>query len=149
MDSEFEQKRRRLPQWRMRGAVYYVTWNQAAGRSELRPAHRDIVRDCLLHFNRQRYYLFAFVVMNDHVHVIVKPLEEHKLSKILHTWKSYTAHQVNRVEKRQGPLWQDESYNHILRDENELQQKAYYVVTNPVRRWPESRDYQWVGWFDF
>jgi len=149
MDSEFERKRRRLPQWRMRGAVYYVTWNKAGDREELSSAQKNIIKECLLHFNDERYRLYAYVVMNDHVHAIVQPLEDHRLSKILHTWKSFTAHRINNLTGRPGSLWQDESYSHILRDENELQQKAYYVITNPQRRWPELLDYMWVGWFAF
>jgi len=133
----------------MRGAVYYITWSTAKERGELKPEHRSVVRECLLHFHEKRYRLFAYVVMNDHVHVLVQPLEDFKLSKILHTWKSYTAHKINIITGRTGSLWLEESYNHIIRNEPELYQKAEYIVTNPIRRWPDVRDYKWCGWFDF
>ena len=149
MDAEFEQKQRKLPQWRMRGAVYYITWSTVKGRGDLEPQHRSIVQDCLLHFHEKRYRLLVYVVMNDHVHVIVQPMAGHQLSKILHTWKSYTAYEINKLTGRQGALWLDESYNHIIRNEPELYQKAEYIVTNPARRWPDVRDYQWCGWFGF
>jgi REP element-mobilizing transposase RayT len=149
MDKEFEQRKRKLPQWRMRDAVYYVTWSLRENRSEMQPQHRSIVQECLLHFHGKRYRLYAYVVMNDHVHAIVQPLKGYELSKILHTWKSYTAHEINKLTGQTGPLWLDESYNHIIRNEPELYQKAEYVVTNPVRRWPGVKDYEWCGWFEF
>jgi len=133
----------------MRGAVYYVTWSLREDGGELTPEHRSIVQECLLHFHEQRYRLFVYVVMNDHVHLIVQPMEGFELSKILHTWKSFTAHEINKLSGRVGSLWLDESYNHIIRIEPELYQKAEYIVTNPVRRWPGIKDYKWCGWFDF
>jgi REP element-mobilizing transposase RayT len=65
--------RRRLPHWRIEGAIYFVTWRVARDASELAGTERDVVVSVLKHFNRARYVLFAYVVMNDHVHVLVQP----------------------------------------------------------------------------
>jgi arginyl-tRNA synthetase len=82
--------------------------------------------------------------MDDHVHVLVQPQPEHNLASIEHSWKSYSANRLQREHGWQGQVWQDESYDRIVRDEDELHQKAYYILTNPQRRWMKDVDYKWV-----
>jgi hypothetical protein len=83
--------------------------------------------------------------MNDHVHVLVEPLAGHELSAITHSWKSFTAHELQRNFKRKGEIWQDESFDRIIRDEVELSEKAQYIQNNPFKRWPDLSEYDWVG----
>jgi REP element-mobilizing transposase RayT len=147
MLDEQEIKRRRLPHWSLAGSTYFITWRLRERTADLAPAERDLVVESLLHFHKQRYRLLAYVVMNDHVHVVVRPLPEFDMSKLLHTWKSFTANRINELRGRSGALWLDERYDHLIRDEPEFVQKVDYTITNPVRRWPGIKDYQWVGWF--
>src|SRR5438067_1612913 len=65
--------RRRLPHLRAFGATYFVTWRLAHGQPDLTHAERAIVAAAIRHFDGTRYALAAFVVMNDHVHVVVHP----------------------------------------------------------------------------
>ncbi|HTL51337.1 MAG TPA: transposase [Planctomycetota bacterium] len=101
-----------------------------------------VVRDALAHFDGQRYRIAAWCVMPNHVHVVVQPTET-SLPKILHTWKSYTSHSVNKVLGRTGSLWQVEYYDRLLRDEAELRHALRYIAQNPekagLKNWP------WVG----
>ena len=60
------------------------------------PAIRKIVADAIPFFDGARYRLREWVVMPNHVHIIVTPLPSHELSTIVHSWKSYTANQINR-----------------------------------------------------
>ena len=83
--------------------------------------------------------------MDDHVHVLVTP-KEYPLSKVLQTWKSYSARLINRRRGVTGSFWQIESYDRIIRDEPEFIAKLEYVLNNPIRRWPKARDYKWAGW---
>src|SRR5581483_10006490 len=92
-----------------------------------------IVADALNHFNGQRYKLGAWVVMPNHVHAVVTPLEEHALSEILHSWKSYTAHKINELLGSTGQLWQRESYDHIVRNERALFTIEEYINRNPEK----------------
>jgi D-tyrosyl-tRNA(Tyr) deacylase len=101
-----------------------------------------LVESSLRHFDGQRYQLGAFVVMPNHVHVLVTPLGEHELADILHSWKSYTAHQINRALQRTGPVWQDESFDHLVRDETALQQFADYIAGNPTRAGLNEGEYR-------
>ena len=82
--------------------------------------------------------------MNDHVHVLFSPNSDHRVEEILHTWKSYTAHALQRTG-RVGPVWQDESFDRIVRTEAEFVEKEVYIRNNPRKRWPDVVDYPWVG----
>ena len=87
----------------------------------------------------------AYVVMNDHVHVLVQPCGDNLLEAITHSWKSFTANRAQRSHNRKGRVWQDESFDRIVRDEAEFYQKLYYMLNNPFKRWPELTDYSWMG----
>ena len=137
--------RRRLPHWRMTGAIYFVTWRLHRLQAELSPEERSRVVSALRHFDRERYVLLAYVVMNDHVHTLVNPLGGYRLQDIVHSWKSFTTHILQRADGRRASLWQDEYFDRIVRDEAELVEKAQYIINNPWKRWPEIAEYPWVG----
>jgi arginyl-tRNA synthetase/REP element-mobilizing transposase RayT len=141
---DFHMYRRRLPHWRQTGRMYFVTWRQVPGLKPFTDAERDLIASVIRHFDGERYFLYAFVVMDDHVHVLVQPQPEHSLAAIEHSWKSYAANRLQREHGRQGQVWQDESFDRIVRDEEELHQKAYYILTNPQRRWGNEVEYKWV-----
>jgi putative transposase len=147
-EGEFEIYRRHLPHWREGGAVYFVTFNLSPEQPALREQERDLVMSIMLGEQNKRYHLWAWVVMDDHVHSVVALSEDITLSQVLHTWKSFSAHQLQRKFARTGQVWQHESFDRIIRDENELYQKCNYIVTNPMRRWPEICEYKWCG-YDF
>jgi valyl-tRNA synthetase len=97
------------------------------------PALSAIVVDSLEHFDGERYDLGSWVVMPNHVHAIVTPRAGHDLSEILHSWKSFTAHEINKRTGRSGELWLSESYDHIVRGERELHQIEEYIERNPEK----------------
>jgi REP element-mobilizing transposase RayT len=95
------------------------------------------------------YLLDAYCVMPNHVHLVCTPLSneygEIPLSKIMHSFKGSTARQANLVLGRQGAFWQHESYDHVVRDPEELRRIVNYVLDNPLRaglpeRWTYCRD---------
>ncbi|MEP4077427.1 DUF3656 domain-containing U32 family peptidase [Haloferula sp.] len=92
----------------------------------------EIVENALKHFDGERYELYAWAVMPNHVHVIVKPLGENKLSEVLHSWKSFTAHTINKQLKREGDLWQDESYDHLIRNQKDHANQIAYILKHPT-----------------
>lgn len=97
-----------------------------------KPAIADVVQKALLHFNTHRYELAAWCVMPNHVHVVVTPLLEFSLSSILHSWKSFTSHQINRLLKRTGTWWERESFDHLIRSIADFDRFIDYVEYNPV-----------------
>ena len=81
-----------------------------------------------------------YVIMPNHVHVLVRPIMEHKLPDILHSWKSFTSHAIGKALGRTGALWQDESFDHIVRDEHQLERFGLYIAENPSEGAPCARN---------
>ena len=97
-----------------------------------KPQAAEIIEAALGYFQGARYALHAWVVMPNHVHLVVSPAEGHDLSKILHTWKSFTANRINTLIGRSGRLWQEESFDHVIRNEDDLIKFVAYTESNPV-----------------
>ena len=108
-----------------------MTWRLGRSREELDASERDLVVAAMKSFDGQRYQLAAYVVMDDHVHALLTPFVGYELKAILHSWKSFTARQMQREHKRFGRVWQDESFDRIVRDDEEFAQKLDYIVGNP------------------
>ena len=142
---ELEIYRRRLPHWRFEGSVSFVTWRLHHNQKILSPKERELVLSAIKHFENVRYQLYAFVVMDNHVHVIVQPYENNRMQDITYSWKSFTAHKLQREYGRVGAMWQDESFDRIIRSEAEFLEKVNYILNNPRKKWPEVVDYPWVG----
>ena len=98
----------------------------------------DMVAESIKFRNDKIYDLAAFSVMPNHAHLVCTPLEKstsvfYGLTEILHSLKRHTARQANLLLGRTGAFWQDESYDHIVRDEAELERIIKYVLYNPVK----------------
>jgi REP element-mobilizing transposase RayT len=140
--------KRFLPHWRLNGAYYFITWTLVRGQPSLNDDERQTVFNVIRHFKGKRFLLGPHVVMNDHVHILACPISGHPLSKIQHSWKSYSTHVLQRRHGRVGRVWQREAYDRIVRDEKEWTRFSSYIMTNPVRRWPNITDYRWADWGD-
>ena len=116
----------------------------------VKPEIADLVVNALQYFEGQRYFLHAWCVMPNHVHVIVEPLvtrpsrsgsvekdndhigvDQVTLSKIIHSWKSYIAHKANKILNRRGDFWQHDYYNHIIRSHQSYLYQIRYIWDNP------------------
>ncbi len=123
------------------------------GRGECylrRPDCAGLTASALTFFEGERYELRSWAVMPNHVHVVVWPKPPNTLSKILHSWKSYTAHEINKLlPNKVVPLWQNESYDHLVRDDEDFNRCISYTRMNPVKarlcaeahEWPWSSSY--------
>ena len=112
---------------------YETLLNAGSGACVLRdPSTAKIVEDALHHFAGQRYELDEYVIMPNHVHVLVKPLHGHTLSDITHSWKSFSANLINKRHGKTGQLWQHESYDHIVRDDHAMDAIRRYIRNNPI-----------------
>jgi valyl-tRNA synthetase len=107
------------------------------------PKVADCVVEALKHFDGDRYELVGWCVMPNHVHVIFRPLGRHDLSEIMHSWKSFTAKQANRIIEREGEFWQPEYYDHLIRDEEEFVHSLNYLLSNPAKA--GLREWRWCG----
>lgn len=95
------------------------------------PRCADIVDKATLYFHEKRYTLYAHCVMPNHAHAIFQPFVGEGLSKILHSWKSFTAKEINKTLEKSGQVWQDEYFDHIIRSEKQLHNLILYVAANP------------------
>lgn len=92
----------------------------------------QIVQNALQCFDGQRYQLYAWVVMPNHVHVLCRQTSGWQLSTIVQSWKSFTAHAINKHLGRTGTLWQADYFDRWIRNDNHFLSVAYYIEHNPV-----------------
>jgi primosomal protein N' (replication factor Y) (superfamily II helicase) len=97
------------------------------------PLIADLVEQALKHFDGSRYRLGAYVIMPNHVHVLVQPAGGHSLEAILHSWKSFTAQQANRILGATGRFWMEEYFDHLVRSAAQLTKFESYIRENPVK----------------
>jgi REP element-mobilizing transposase RayT len=116
-----------------------------------RPEVASVVAGAIKHFEGARYHLHAWVVMPNHVHTVLRPVPDFSLSSILHTWKSFTAKEVNKLLPEEVvPFWQKESFDRWCRDDKETEHWISYTHLNPVNArlcknpedWPWSKLYR-------
>lgn len=108
--------------------------DQGMGRCALRAevAARQ-VEVSWLHFHGRQYELGCFVVMPNHVHLVIRPLQpkQFPLEKILQSVKSFTSRRIARAAPISQGLWQQESFDRIIRDEEHLWRAVQYIGRNP------------------
>jgi REP element-mobilizing transposase RayT len=106
-------------------------------RSDLRAK----VERVLLHFDGERYDVDAFVLMPNHVHMMIVPRHGFDLSTILKGIKGVSANECNKLLRRNSAFWMDESYDHIVRDTKELMVFRNYIAANPEKAGLKPGDY--------
>jgi REP element-mobilizing transposase RayT len=98
-----------------------------------RPEVATIVADSLSFFDGKRVLTGDFVVMPNHVHVLMRPIDNFELEEVLQAIKSYTATKINRMLGHEGRFWMRESYDHIVRDSEQLEAFQSYICGNPIK----------------
>lgn len=101
----------------------------------------EIVSGSLTHFQNERYILHAWCIMPNHVHAVVQPLGPWTLSSILHSWKRFSARKANQLLGESGAFWQEEYYDHLIRNEDDLKRCIDYTWLNP-----EKAGYHYWKW---
>ena len=98
-----------------------------------RPELSEIVARSLRHFDDERYVLLDFVVMPNHVHLLAAFADEQAMLAQCESWKHYTATQINRRRKQKGRFWQQDGFDHLVRNEEQLQYLRHYIAKNPEK----------------
>jgi type I restriction enzyme R subunit len=91
------------------------------------------VESALRHFDAQRYDLDSFVVMPNHVHLIVRLVAGHTLPDIVKSWKTFTAREINGHRRTIGSLWQEGYWDRLVRDASHLLRCREYIRRNPEK----------------
>lgn len=91
----------------------------------------QLVASTLEKFDGTQYRLLSWSVMPNHVHAVLQPLDGIELPRVMHSIKSWTAKEANKVLRRSGPFWQADYYDHLVRDDAELVYQTEYAYQNP------------------
>ena len=142
--------RRRLPHHQKAERVIFVTFRKL-NRDPFPANARDVILQHCRHDDGKRIQLHAAVVMPDHVHLLLTPLRDEQgwpygLPAIIKLIKGVSARNVNKLLGSSGPVWQEESFDHILRSNESFQEKQDYIRKNPVRAGlvGKPQDYRWL-----
>jgi len=98
-----------------------------------RSAVARIVEGAMRHFDGDRYGLFSFVIMPNHVHALLRPSLGNELENVLQSWKGFTSLRINRLLETNGVLWQEESFDRLVRDSAHLRKVVKYIEANPTK----------------
>ncbi len=102
-----------------------------------------VVIDSLKKFDGERYRLFAWCLMPNHVHVVFQPFQGHAIAALLQAWKSFSGKHANRILRREGAFWQREYYDHLIRNEEEFTHAVRYTLENLSKA--GLANWSWVG----
>jgi len=143
--------RRNLPHMQRDYKPHFITFCTKF-RQVLPDWARDVVLGCCLHDHERRYRLRVAVVMPDHVHIVLTPLIDESertiisLPEIMKAIKGASSHAINRKDGKHFTVWQEESFDRVVRSPESLDAKIVYILENPVRGGLASdwREYKWI-----
>ncbi|MEO7994969.1 MAG: transposase [bacterium] len=141
---------------------YLDALDEGCGSSVLsNPSAAAIIIETLKHFHGTRYLLHAYVVMPNHVHALIHLAPGEQLSKVLHSWKSFTSNEINKLLGRTGTLWGTGYFDRYIRTPKHYRQVVEYIHDNPGQArlvlnatdWVASSAGEWseeacVEWYD-
>lgn len=99
------------------------------------------VASALRHFHGDRYELGDFVVMPNHVHLLVCLRGTTEIQKQCNSWKHFSAGKINKLLGVSGRFWQEESFDHLVRSPGQFEKYQIYIAENPLKANLQSGDY--------
>jgi len=93
----------------------------------------EITQDVLLACDGEQYRLISWVIMPNHVHCLLETKSDWPLCRVVQSWKSVSAHRINRLLGRSGALWQPDYFDRYIRDDHHLAAAIAYIEDNPVK----------------
>jgi len=128
--------------WRKMEAVM----DECHGSCILRqPEIRQIVANALLFFEGQRSSMHGFVIMPNHVHLAVVALGDYQIEDVVKSWKGFTARVINEKQQRKGQMWQEDSWNRVIRDDEHWMKVMRYIANNPTKA--HLSEGEFTAWF--
>ena len=98
-----------------------------------KPKHAKIVQDLLLKGHGMTYKLIDWCIMPNHVHVLIRLLDDTSLGKVIKHWKAPSAIQINQAEGKTGSVWMLDYHDRLVRDWDHLENARAYIRNNPVK----------------
>jgi REP-associated tyrosine transposase len=130
--------RRNLPHFQSKGKTFFITFSTWKRWQLPESVRSSVIRHCL-HDHGIKHHVHGVVVMPDHVHMVLTPKLDQLgkpfgLHEIMNGIKGASAHSINKSLGRKERVWQDESFDHILRSDESMFSKVMYICNNPVKR---------------
>jgi putative transposase len=122
---------------------FFVTTNLAQNLAQFTPAERDLILEVLAdQRNRGDFFLFGYVVMPTHVHLLLHP-HNRNLIQLMRNLKSKTGFAISRARSSSGPIWQERYFDTIIRHARNFWQKLEYIHRNPVEAGLTEKPEDW------
>ncbi len=144
-DSELVIKSRHLPHWSKPDSIYFLT-SRVAGNA-LSTDEQRIVYNHIKGGSGEYYDLIAMTILPDHFHIIFQPKDSYTLSRIMKGIKGVTARLINQARNQTGVIWQHESFDRIIRNNGELNEKLNYMLSNSVRLGLTENPWEYTFWY--
>ena len=104
----------------------------------------QIMQNVIMNGNGVEYDLYAWCIMPNHVHLMFSLLGEYVLSKVVATWKSCSAHYLNKRMNTKGRLWNVDYFNRIIRDGDDYSRTKEYIWRNPEKAGLHDWPWRWM-----
>ena len=110
----------------------------------------QIVKDTLFYYDGKKYKIIAWCIMPNHVHILIEVFNGFSLSEIIHSWKSYSANQINKLLNRTGQVWMMEYFDRYIRDYEHFDKVVNYIHNNPVKAGlvKSPSEYRWSSAYE-
>ena len=112
-----------------------------------------IVHDAIFFYHGKKYNVISWCIMPNHVHVLIEVMKNISLSSILHSWRSFSSNEINKLLNRSGRLWMPEYFDRFIRDNDHFNNVVNYIHNNPVKAGlvKEATEYKWssAGYANF
>ena len=92
-----------------------------------------IVHDAIFFYHGKKYNVISWCIMPNHVHVLIEVMKNISLSSILHSWRSFSSNEINKLLNRSGRLWMPEYFDRFIRDNDHFNNVVDYIHNNPVK----------------
>jgi type I restriction enzyme R subunit len=122
--------------------AWHALLDRGHGSCVLRdPRCATVVRDSLLHFNGDRYQMHSFVIMPNHLHLLVTFPDRDAMLSQCESWKRFTGTQLNRLLGTTGRFWQQDAFDHLVRHQAQYHRLLRYLAENPMKARLHSSEY--------
>ena len=109
----------------------------------IEPHIARIIIDALEFRDGRVFRMYAWVLMPNHMHMIIRQMEDQPLGTIVKSFKTYTARDINKTRSRTGQVWQFDYFDRLIRSERQLSAAVDYLHYNPVKAGLVSQMKEW------
>jgi putative transposase len=135
----------RLTHWTAPGWTYFVTTKTWLNISvfQVQETAEIVIRKILEYRDKGNYLLHEFVLMPNHLHLLLSPSDSSSLEKAMQLIKGGSSHEIHKVRENKMQVWQPGFHESRVRDSSDYKKKADYIIFNPVAAKLVGRPQDW------